>query len=59
MFLILMKLFIEFLNLTGNLMYELADNGLKAKILTYSASTDSVTQPDPSFIQLSILCKIS
>ena len=45
--------------LLGKLMYELPDNGLKTEILTYSVSIDSVTQPDPSLIQLSVLYKIS
>ena len=40
-------------------MYVLPDNGLKIETFTYSASTDSVTQPYPSSIQLSILRKIS
>ena len=40
-------------------MYVLPDNGLKIETFTYSASTDSVTQPSPSSIQLSILRKIS
>ena len=40
-------------------MYVLSDNGLKIETFTYSASTDSVTQPYPSSIQLSILRKIS
>ena len=51
--------FIEFLNLRGNSMYELPDNGLKIEILKYSLPTDLITQPDPSLIQLSILYKIS
>ena len=38
-------------------MYELAADGLKTEILTYSASTDSITQLDPSLIRLSILHK--
>ena len=58
-FLILIKPFIDFLNLLGNLMYMLPDNGLKIEILTYSASIESITQPDPSLIQLLILYKIS
>ena len=33
-------------------MYALPDNGLKIEIFTYSASTDSITQPDSSLIQL-------
>ena len=37
----------------------LPDNGLKIEIFTYSASIDSITQPDPALIQLSILYKIS
>ena len=40
-------------------MYEIPENGLKTEILTYSSFIDSVTQPDPSLIQLSILYKIS
>ena len=55
----LKKLFIvtvfEFLNLRGNSMYVLPDNGLKVEISTYPLSTDSITQPDPSSIQLSTL----
>ena len=50
--LILIKSFTEFLNLRGNSMYALPDNGLKIEIFTYSASTDSITQPDSSLIQL-------
>ena len=50
--------FTEFLNLQDNPMYVLPDNGLKIEIFTYSASIDSVTEPDPSLIQLSILYKI-
>ena len=33
------------------------DNGLKTEISTYSAPIDSITQSDPSLIQLSILLK--
>ena len=55
----LIKPFIEFLNLSGNLMYELPNNGLQIEILTYPPSIDSITQPDPSLIQLSILYEIS
>ena len=51
--------FIEFLNLQGNSVYMLPDNGLKIEIFTYSASIDLVTQPDPSLIQLFILYKTS
>ena len=40
-------------------MYVLPDIGLKTNILTYSASVDSITQPDPSLTQLLILYKIS
>ena len=56
---ILIRPFIEFLNLTGNSIYELPDNGLKMYIFTYSLFIHSITQPDPSLIQLSILYKIS
>ena len=38
-------------------MYVLPDDGLWIEIFTYSVSTDSITQPDLSLIQLSILCK--
>ena len=55
----LIKPFTEFLNLQGNLMYVLPDNGLKTEILINSASIDSITQPDPSLIKFSVLCKIS
>ena len=44
------KSFIGFLNLLGNSMYMLLDNGLKIEIFTYSVITDSVTQTDPSLI---------
>ena len=44
--------FAEFFNLRGNSMYVLPENGLKTEIFTYSASTDSITQPDSSLIQL-------
>ena len=40
-------------------MYMLSDNELKTERFTYSASIDSITQPDPSLIQLSVLYKIS
>ena len=40
-------------------MYELCDNGLQIEILTYSRCIDSIIQPNPSLIQLSILLKIS
>ena len=46
----IIKPFIGFLNLLGNSMYMLLDNGLKIEIFTYSVITDSVTQPDPSLI---------
>ena len=39
-------------------MYDLPDNGLYIEILTYSASIDSIIQPDPSLILLSIPLKI-
>ena len=55
----LIKPFTDFFNLQGNSMYVLPDNGLKTEILTYFASTDSITQPDSSLIQLSIACEIS
>ena len=54
----LIKPFIKSLNLSGNSMYVLPHNGLKIEILTYSASIDSITQPDPSLIYSSILYKI-
>ena len=40
-------------------MYELPGNGLKLEILTYSVSIDSIIQPNPSLIQLSVLLKTS
>ena len=40
-------------------MYVIPDNGQKIEIFTYSASTDSITQRDPTLIQISILYKIS
>ena len=40
-------------------MYEFPDNGLQIKILTYSKSIDSIIQPDPWLIQLSVLQRIS
>ena len=55
----MIRAFIEFLNLLGNSIYVLFDNRLKIEILTYSLSIYSITQPDPSLIQLSILYKIS
>ena len=59
LFLILIKPFVEFLNLQGNSVYTIFDNGLKTEILTYSASFDnSITKPDPSLMQLSIQYKI-
>ena len=58
-FLMLIKRFIEFLNLTSNSIYEFPDKGLYIEILTYSGSFDSITQPVHSLIQLSILLKIS
>ena len=48
----------EFINLVGNSMYVLPDNGLSIGILTYSASIDSIIQSDPSLIQVSIILKI-
>ena len=39
-------------------MYVLPDNKLKTEILTYSASIDSIAEPDLSLIQLSILYRI-
>ena len=59
LFLILIRPIFEFLNLLDNFMYELPDNGLQTEILTYSASIDSIMQPDHSLIQLSILLKTS
>ena len=59
MFLILIKPFIEVFNLRGNSTYVLPINGIKTEILKYSASIDSITQPDPLLTQLSILYKIS
>ena len=40
-------------------MYVLPDNRLKIEIFTYSVFSDSVIQPDPALVQLSILYKIS
>ena len=40
-------------------MYEFPDNGLQIKILTYSTSIDSIIQPDPWLIQLSVLQRTS
>ena len=57
--LILIRPFTEFLNLRGDSMYVIPDNGQKIEIFTYSASTDSITQRDPTLIQISILYKIS
>ena len=51
--------FIAFLNLLDNLMYELAVNGLKIEILSYSAFIYSIAQADSSLIQLSVLQKLS
>ena len=39
-------------------MYVLPENKLKTEILTYSASIDSIAEPDLSLIQLSILYRI-
>ena len=39
-------------------MYVLRDNKLKTEILTYSASIDSIAEPDLLLIQLSILYRI-
>ena len=57
--LILIRPFIEFLNLRGNQVYVLPDNEQKIEIFIYSLPTDSITQTDASLIQLSILYKIS
>ena len=57
LFLILIKPFIEFFYLWGNSEYVLPDNGLKIEISTYLTSTDSITQPDSSLIQLKSLSK--
>ena len=51
----LIRPFIEFLNLRGNSMYALPDNGLKIEIFIYSLSTYSTTEPDFLLIQLSII----
>ena len=59
LFLTLIRPLFEFLNLLGNLMFLLPDNGLKREVLKYSSSIDSITHPNPSLIQLSILYKIS
>ena len=40
-------------------MYVLPINELYTEIVTYSSFIDSIIQPDPSLIQLSILYKIS
>ena len=48
-----------FLKLLSNLMYMPPANGLKIEIFTYLLWTDSIAQPNPSLIQLSILYKIS
>ena len=59
LFFILIIPFIEFFNPSGKSMYVLPINGLKTEIFTYWASIDSISQPDPSLIQLSIPYKIS
>ena len=56
LFLILIKSLIEFLNLRDNSMYVInVFNGLKAEILTYSASNDSGNQLSPWLIEWLIL----
>ena len=40
-------------------MYVLPDNRLKIEILTYATFIDSISQPDPSLLRLSILYKTS
>ena len=59
LFLMLIKHFFEFLSFSCNSMCELPGNGLKLEILTYSVSIDSIIQPNPSLIQLSVLLKTS
>ena len=59
MFLILIKTLIKFFNSRANLIYVLPDNRLLTEILTYSVFKISIIQPDPSLIQLLILCKTS
>ena len=56
-FLILIKAFFEFFNLSGNSANVLPINGLYIEIFTYSSFIDSTFQPDSSLIQLSILFK--
>ena len=46
--LISIRPFTEFLNLRGSLICVLPDSGIKTEILNYSASFDSITQPDTS-----------
>ena len=55
--LILIRPFIGFFNLSRNSMYVLPINGLYTEIFTYSPFIDSIIQPDPSLVQLSILFK--
>ena len=46
--LILIRSTIEFLNVRDSSMYVPPSNRLKIEMFTYSASTDSITQPNPS-----------
>ena len=51
--------FFELFNSLGNSKTELPITGLYFEMFTYSPLIDSIIQPDPSLIQLSILYKIS
>ena len=51
--------FFGFLNLSGNLMYLLSDNGLYLKILIHTPSIDSIIQADSLLMKLSIIYRIS
>ena len=55
----LIRPFIGFFNPLRNSVYVLPINGLRAEIFRYSPFIDSIIQPYPSLIQLSILYKIS
>ena len=50
LFSIFIKPFIEFLDLLGNLIYELSDNGMEIETMTYSPFIDSFIELDPSLI---------
>ena len=58
LFLMLVSSLFELLNFAGNFTWELPDNGLEVEMLMYWDFINSIINPDPSLIQLSIPYKI-